>query len=94
MDLIKHFFQDASNACAYANECAPDLSFLKPTEPFTALFAIAALCYLLWAWNERRIARRASPQTLEQLAASDTSQLKETLGVIRNSSESRQKLAA
>lgn len=94
MNLIKYFFQDASNACAYANECAPDLSFLKPTEPFTALFAIAALCYLIWAWNERRIAGRTSTQTLGQPAASDTSQLKETLGAIQNSPESQQKLAA
>jgi hypothetical protein len=54
MESIKTWFQDWSDACEYAKECAPDLSFL-PGEPFTALFGIAAVCFLVWWWNERSL---------------------------------------
>lgn len=61
MESIKQWFQDWSDACEYARECAPDVaSFPVPGEPFTALFAIAAGCFLIWAWNERRIRRFAA----------------------------------
>ncbi|WP_159731682.1 hypothetical protein [Methylosinus sp. Ce-a6] len=54
MESIKTWFQDWSDACEYAKECAPDLSFL-PGEPFTALFGVAAVCFLVWWWNERSL---------------------------------------
>lgn len=53
MESIKNWFQDWSDACEYAKECAPDLSFVTPPEPFSALASIAAVCFLLWWWNER-----------------------------------------
>jgi hypothetical protein len=59
LESIKQYFQDWSDACEYANECAPDLSFLKIGEPYTAMATIAVACFLLWAVNERRIRRRA-----------------------------------
>lgn len=96
MEAIKTFFQDASNACAYANECAPDfsfLSFLKPHEPYTALIAVAISCYLAWSWNERRIAGRASkPATGETVPATDARELTATLDEMK--SEPERKLAA
>lgn len=55
MESIRTWLQDWSDACEYANECAPDLSFLAPQEPYTALAAIAAVCALAWWWNERKI---------------------------------------
>lgn len=57
MESIKIWFQDWSDACEFAKECAPDLSFL-PGEPFTALLGVAALCFLLWWRNERALRAR------------------------------------
>lgn len=56
MESIKLWFQDWSDACEYAKECVPDLSFVAPGEPFTALASIAAVCFLVWRWNERTVA--------------------------------------
>ena len=63
LEAIRRYLQDWSDACEYANECAPDLSFLGNGEPFTALLFIGAACCLVYAINEARIKRRvlASP---------------------------------
>jgi hypothetical protein len=55
MESIKEWFQDWSDACEYAKECVPDLSFVVPAEPFSALVSIAAVCFIVWRWNERKI---------------------------------------
>ncbi len=60
LESVRQYFQDWSDACEYANECAPDLSFLGNGEPFTALLFVAAVCYLAWAVNEARIQRRGA----------------------------------
>jgi len=63
MESVKQWFQDWSDACEYAKECAPDLSFLSAFsigEPYVALLAVAGACWLLWAVNERGIRRRAA----------------------------------
>jgi hypothetical protein len=62
MESINNWFQDWSDACIYAKECAPDLSFL-PGEPYTALAGIAAVCYLLWWWNEKPFRAQAALAT-------------------------------
>lgn len=54
MESISNWFQDWSDACIYAKECAPDLSFL-PGEPFTALASIAAVCFFIWWRNEKAL---------------------------------------
>jgi hypothetical protein len=54
MESIGNWFQDWSDACIYAKECAPDLSFL-PGEPFTALASIAAVCVFFWWRNEQAL---------------------------------------
>ena len=62
MEAVKQWFQDWSDACEYARECAPDFSFLSSFtlgEPYTALLSVAAACWLLWALNERAIRRKA-----------------------------------
>ncbi len=58
LESIRQYFQDWSDACEYANECAPDLHFLGNGEPFTALLTIAAVCGLVYAINETRIKQR------------------------------------
>ena len=63
MESVKQWFQDWSDACEYAKECAPDFSFLSSFafgEPYTALISIAGVCWLLWALNERAIKRKAA----------------------------------
>ncbi|KAF0123003.1 MAG: hypothetical protein FD148_2842 [Methylocystaceae bacterium] len=63
MESVKQWFQDWSDACEYAKECAPDFSFLKSFafgEPYTALFSIAGVCWLVWAVNERANKRKAA----------------------------------
>ena len=66
MESVKQWFQDWSDACEYARECAPDLSFLAPHEPYTALGSIALVCFLLWRSNEKRINRRRASERRDQ----------------------------
>ena len=77
LESVRQYLQDWSDACEYANECAPDLSFLGNGEPFTALLFIGAVCYLAFSINEARIKSRALPHAstdelkalVEQMAA-------------------------
>ena len=63
-DSIRQYLQDWSDACEYAAECWPDTPFgnlnqFHIGEPYTALATIAAGCFLIWAVNERRLAKLA-----------------------------------
>ncbi len=69
MESIKSWFQDWSDACEYAKECAPDFSFLSVPEPYSALGFFALVCFAVWWVNERGLKRL---QKLEQ-APSQTS---------------------
>lgn len=73
LESVRQYLQDWSDACEYANECAPDLSFFGNGEPFTALLFIAAACYLVYAFNESRIHRRM--QAVSGVAAAAQSDL-------------------
>lgn len=66
LESVRQYFQDWSDACEYANECAPDLSFFGNGEPYTALLFIGVVCYVVYAINEARIKRRALPQASTQ----------------------------
>jgi hypothetical protein len=55
MESIKNWFQDWSDACEYAKECAPDMSFLTLPEPYSALASIAAVCFAIWWRNESQL---------------------------------------
>jgi hypothetical protein len=92
MESIEQYLQDWSDACEYANECAPDLSFLGNGEPFTALASIAAICFAVWAINELRINRgmRARPIA----APRDAGELKTVVEKMKQEPASREKLAA
>ncbi len=79
MESIKQWFQDWSDACEYANECAPDLSFLTPHEPYTALLAIAAACALLCWLNERALRARASAHAAQDVAVAAARELQPLL---------------
>lgn len=92
LESVRQYFQDWSDACVYANECAPDLSFLGNGEPFTALLFISAVCYLAWAVNEARIQRRGVAK-----AAAPAPSAKELQTVVAQMQQSRpgaEKLAA
>lgn len=89
LESVKQYFQDWSDACEYAKECAPDLSFLGNGEPFTALLFIAALCYLAWAVNEARIQRRFRAPVAPTQSAPELSAV-----VAQMQPASREKLAA
>jgi len=92
MESIKQWFQDWSDACEYANECAPDFSTfpLGNGEPYTAIAAIAAVCFFVWAINERRLkGRRAA----EPVAAAPEG-LKAVAEKMKREPSSAEKLAA
>jgi hypothetical protein len=63
-ESIRQYLQDWSDACEYAAECWPATPFLNLNdlsfrEPYTALGAIALICCVVWALNERSLARLA-----------------------------------
>jgi hypothetical protein len=57
MTVFGQWLQDWREACEYANECSPDLSLIYPREPVAVLIVIGLVCFGLWLWNEREIAR-------------------------------------
>ena len=57
MKSLWQWVQDWGDACTYARECVPDLSFLVPNEPYSALASIAAVCFIVWWWNDGKIRR-------------------------------------
>ncbi len=89
LESVRQYFQDWSDACEYANECAPDLAFLGNGEPFTALLFIAAVCSLVYAVNEARIARR-----VHQPVADAGSELKGVVAQMQQARSGGEKLAA
>ena len=45
MEAYMRWYQDWADACVYAQECIPDVSFLYPKEPYSALVCIAAMSF-------------------------------------------------
>lgn len=93
MESISNWFQDWSDACTYAKECAPDLSFL-PGEPFTALASIAAVCFFFWWWNEKSLRASALAKTTEAEAPTAYAELTAALDRARSLVSAPQKKAA
>jgi hypothetical protein len=87
MESVKQWFRDWSDACEYANECVPDLSFLAPREPYTALVGIAAVCFLIWRLNETRIARRRAGAASKSACTPSAAELGRLLGEMRRTRE-------
>lgn len=86
MESIGTWFQDWSDACEYAKECAPDLSFASPHEPWSGFVAIAAVCYGVWLLNERRLKRLLAKERLHaeaQVASRPQGELGLTLGQMK-----------
>ncbi len=94
METLKKWFQDWSDACEYANECAPDLSFLALSEPYTGLLWIAASCYFLWAMNEWRIKTFHQTHHFQQRQETLKLRLKRALAVLRAANWKEKKLTA
>ena len=58
LEKIRNWLQDWSDACEYANECAPDLTFLTPYAPKAWLVAAGILALSFWAadiWRLKRL---------------------------------------
>lgn len=86
MESIATWFQDWSDACQYAKECAPDLSFATPGEPWSAFATIAALCYCMWLLNESRLKSLLAMERLHaeaRLASSLQGELGLALGRVK-----------
>jgi hypothetical protein len=94
METIRNWFQDWSDACEYANECAPDLSFLMPTEPFISLFAITAACFACWALTESRIRIFERARAASRVPKVNSSALKTLLVRMKSSFWTEKNLAA
>ncbi|MGJ0508305.1 MAG: hypothetical protein ACR652_14535 [Methylocystis sp.] len=92
LDSVRQYLQDWSDACEYANECAPDLSIFGNGEPFTALLFIAAACWLAWAFNEARIHRRADAAA--GVAGSAQNELMTVVEQMKTGAGAPEKLAA
>ena len=83
METIKNWFQDLSDACEYANECTPDLSFLTLADPYAGLLWIAGGCFCLWAMNEARIKASHQSRQFKQQPATSRHRLKRVLAGLR-----------
>lgn len=97
MESVRQWFQDWSDACEYANECAPDFSFLSSFalgEPYTALLSILAACWLLWALNERAIRRSAELRRHRAHDAAPAGALDAALLQLKDPTGKEEKLAA
>jgi hypothetical protein len=57
MESLWQWARDWDEACTYARECVPDLSFFVPKEPYSALASIAGVCFAVWWWNDAKIRR-------------------------------------
>jgi len=68
---LTQYLEELNEACVYANECVPDVPFAHVPGPFLALFCIAAVCFFVWAWNERGIKRQLAAEAEFALAHVD-----------------------
>ncbi len=57
MEPLWQWLREWGEACTYARECVPDLSFFVPGEPYSALACIAGVCFIVWRWNDTNIRR-------------------------------------
>ena len=55
MEPLWQWVREWGEACTYARECVPDLSFFVPNEPYSALACIAGACFIVWRWNDTKI---------------------------------------
>ena len=64
LNTVTEFFTEWHDACVYAAECGlggmPGNEHIGNGEPWTALATIVGVCYIIWAYNERNIARFAT----------------------------------
>ncbi|HYA79936.1 MAG TPA: hypothetical protein VED87_03270 [Methylocystis sp.] len=96
MESVVNWFQDWSDACQYANECAPDLSFVRHLEPWSAFAAIALTVFAVWAWNEKGLKKLLENERRygAAAAAEPCSKLSPVLDRMKDASARRQQQAA
>jgi hypothetical protein len=91
---MENYLQDLSEACAYAHECAPDLSALTLPAPFAALASISAVCFIIWAWNERSIRKIAAKSSAQTNAAATSPSLDTVIVKMKGDAPADRKMAA
>ena len=57
MQALVTWFQQWSEACTYAGECAPDVATMGPDGCYAAIATFAAICFFAWWMNERGLKR-------------------------------------
>lgn len=77
MEKIDSWRQDWSDACEYARECAPDLSFLAGVVPDASLLLTLVVAFAFWAANARQTERSVAVGAFN--TAPDRSMLRQLL---------------
>jgi hypothetical protein len=87
MEPLWQWVREWGEACTYARECVPDLSFFVPKEPYSALAFIAGVCFIAWRWNDtnirRILLREAQVGTKFSLPEISTKELTAIVGMAR-----------
>jgi hypothetical protein len=86
MEPLWQWVREWGEACTYARECLPDLSFFIPNEPYSALACIAGVCFIAWRWNNtniRRILLREAQVGMKVLPEISTKELTAIVGKAR-----------
>ncbi|HXY58900.1 MAG TPA: hypothetical protein VEH76_09990 [Methylocystis sp.] len=85
MESVVNWFQDWSDACQYANECAPDLSFVGRLEPWSAFAAIVLMVFAVWLLNERGLRKVLEREQRVGAAVEASPRLAPLLGQMKGS---------
>ena len=86
MEPLWQWVREWGEACTYARECVPDLSFFIPNEPYSALASIAGVCFIAWRWNNAKIQRillREAQAGAKVLPEVSTKELAAIVGIAR-----------
>ncbi len=55
MESLGIWYQNWAEACSYAQECVPDVSFTFLGEPYSALGSLAGILSVVWWRNEKKL---------------------------------------
>ena len=97
MEPLWQWVREWGEACTYARECNPDLSYFVPKEPYSALACIAGVCFIAWRWNNtkiRRILLREAQVGAKVLPEVSTKELTAIVGMARTAPTTSENKAA
>ena len=98
MEPLWQWVREWGEACTYARECDPDLSFFVPGEPYSALACIAGVCFIVWWRNDNKIRRinlrEAQVGAKPSLPEISTKELTAIVGMARTAAPTSENKAA